>query len=800
MNAWIHFSDVKQIVRSLSRKKLLTVINILGLGIGLGTVILLTTFLLHEFSYDRFHTKTDRIYRVIEGKRCTSYYAMGEAFKESIPEIEDVCRIANVSDIYTVILSRNNENYPIMSFMAVDASLFNMLDIEMVLGPPKPNFFGPGNLLISDRMARQFFGSANPLGETLEFFIANEKEAMHVSGVFKHLPSYSSFQADFICDISVEMAQFRDLEYSLGLETEKQTYDFQNDWSRHNDFTTFVLLNKKSNVAAIEKKCTEVFLQHREDIKDGGIFLQPYTDMYLHSAGLENIHSLEVSKFSSLRIFLSIGILILLVACLNFILISSAEQEQSLTEIACRKVNGASGKQLVTIILLKSFLISFASLVPAFLFTQLSLPLFNNYFGKELEFGLFFNGRYLVSLLLITASTAILAGTCLSIAAIKTSPANLFQKSIKTRGKKTIQKSSLIVAQFFVFILLFICTMVMQQQMNYSMKKDMGFKTENTLVINLATETIKKQYLSLINEIKKLPRVVECQPTTYFLPPNDNILFASFKDPLSGKSIEQEAIFLAYGNTDLLQIPVVEGISFSESTANSMENILINEAAAKKYDVKAGEKLFHFNILGIVNDFHNKSVHEAIRPLFIIPQSTGFTNLLIKTNGENTIVSEEIERIIKKREPGFFYEDELLTDRIAAFYKNDLQQAKIIRFFSGIALVLAFMGLFGFVTLSLTQKIKEIGIRKINGATIAEIVFMLNKDFVKWVAIAFVIATPIAYYAMHKWLENFAYKTSLSWWIFALAGILALGIALLTVSWQSWRAATRNPVVALRYE
>jgi putative ABC transport system permease protein len=383
---------------------------------------------------------------------------------------------------------------------------------------------------------------------------------------------------------------------------------------------------------------------------------------------------------------------------------------------------------------------------------------------------------------------------------MKTSPANLLQKSLKTSGGTKFLNRSLIVVQFFVFIMLMSCMTIMQKQMNFSLKKDMGFKTQNTMVINLGTETIKKQYLSIINEVKNMPHVLDCQPTTYFLPPNDNVLLASFKDPVTGKGVQQEAIFLAQGNTDLLQIPVVDGTSFSESTAKSTNNILINEAAAKKIEVKAGDKLFHFNVLGVVKDFHNKSVHEAIRPLFIIPQSSGFTNLLIKTNGENKFVAEQVRNILRKIEPGYYFESELLADRIDKFYKNDRQQTKIISFFSMIALVLAFMGLFGFVTLSLTKKVKEIGIRKINGATIPEILLMINSSYAKWVVTAFIIATPIAWYAMHRWLENFAYKTTLSWRIFALAGVLALGIALLTVSWQSWRAATRNPAEALKYE
>jgi putative ABC transport system permease protein len=328
----------------------------------------------------------------------------------------------------------------------------------------------------------------------------------------------------------------------------------------------------------------------------------------------------------------------------------------------------------------------------------------------------------------------------------------------------------------------------------------MGYEIKNLMVINLGSEKIKQQYKTIIGETQKIPHVLTCQPTTYFLPPSDNLLLVAFKDPKTGERKEQEAIFLAAGNVELLNIPIIEGRTFSESEAKSTDNILITEAAAKKFNVKAGEKLFHFNVIGILKNFHNKSIHEAIRPIFVIPQSSGFTNLVVKTNGENTQAANEIKRIIQKIEPGYYFEYELLSDKLIGLYHKDKQNTEIISFFSLVALSLSIMGLFGFVSLTISSKIKEIGIRKINGARSSEILVMLNVQFVLSVVIAFITASPIAYFAMTKWLENFAYKTGLSWWIFALSGLLALGIALLTVSFQSWKAASRNPVEALRYE
>jgi putative ABC transport system permease protein len=444
----IHTSEIKQIFRSLFRKKLLNSINILGLGIGLGSVILLTTFLIHEFSFDRYHSKSSRIYRIVAGKNCGTYYAMGEAFKREIPEINKVCRIVNMS-VFTVILRDNNEGFPINSFMATDPTLFDMLDIEMLQQQSKDIGLAPGSVIISDKTSKKYFGNANPVGKNMEFFIANEEKMLQITGVYKNPPSNSSFQAEFICDISLAMAQFKDLGYSLGLTTVKSTYDFYNNWDTHGEFMSFVLLNKKADVASVEKKCTELYLKHRGELADGGIHLQPYKEMYLHSEGLERIQALKISRFESLRIFLSIGFLILFVACMNYILLSSSEQEQSFTEIACRKVNGASAGNIIAAVMFKSFFISFISLVPAVLFVKLSMPIFNGYFEKELDFSLFFKWQYFGALFLITALTAAIAGAYLSITALKASPVGLLQKNKQSKRSSWMINNGLVIVKLY---------------------------------------------------------------------------------------------------------------------------------------------------------------------------------------------------------------------------------------------------------------------------------------------------------------------------------------------------------------
>jgi len=788
--------DIKIIIRQLIRKKTYTLFNILGLGIGLGCVMLMATYLIHEFSFDQYHTKATDIYRVVDGNDCKTVYAMGEAFKKDIPEIENIFRIY---DVELVQIYQNDETIEERNFIMADPSILEMLDIDLLSGKKEELLAHKSSLILSERVAQKYFPNENPVGKSLKIKLNLDDVLFNITGVYNNFPSHSSLQTDFIGNIENAFESLIDIGYSVGVRTAKKNRDFLNTWD-NNEFMSFVQLRQNTNAVEVEQKCSEICIQHHKENTGGGIRLQSYTDMYLHSNEYNNTEPFMVNQLQSLKIFMGIGLLILLVSCVNFILISNSNNNLSMTEIACRKVNGASRRQIAYLSLLKSCLVAFLSLIPALVFVWLLLPVFNNLFQNELDISLLSKLPYIASILLITMLTGISAGIYLGVYASGVSPVKLFRTGVSSIGGKEKFKGSVVIIQFVAFILLSVCFMLMQKQYNFSLKKDLGLNTRNVLVVEFGNGEFQNSAHFIKNELLRDPNVLSCVPTSFMTPPSDNVLIVSYKDKDANKPKEQEALFFGVGELELLEIPIVDGVTFSSENAKDRNNIVINEAAAKKYSVGAGDNISHFKVIGVVPNFHYHSLHSAVSPIFIIGQTSNYPNLLVKTNGDFRPVVKHLKEICGDIAPGFTFEYELLDDRVTMFYKKEEKQVGTIAFFSAIAITLSIMGLLGFVLITLSKRTKEIGIRKVNGAKVSEIIQMLNKDFIKWVLVAFIIACPIAWYAMTKWLENFAYKTELSWWIFALAGFIALFIALVTVSWQSWRAASKNPVEALRYE
>ena len=789
----MNLTNIKQIFRHLYRKKLYTSINILGLGIGLGCVILMATYIIHEFSFDRYHSKSSRIYRLVNGKNCGTFYAMGEAFKKDIPEIEDAF---SVFPIYDFHVKQKQQFIKEKDVFLSDASILNVLDIEFITGDKKNQLIEPNTLIISEKIAQKYFHGLNPVGEFIQVAISNKIYNLKVTGVYKNFPSNSSIKADFIGDISLSFSLLWDIMYTIGQRANKPAIDYRHEWNR-NEFRTFILLHKDANIELTEKKCTEICLTHKYENENGGIHLQPLSQMYLHSNNLEDTEPFQISQMDSLRIFAGIGFLILMVALVNFIFISNADSVASIKEIACRKVNGASKTQIILRTLYKSLIISFLSLIPALLFVSMAIPFFNEHFQKDLRMELFMELPYISALLILVLLTGLSSGLYLGMITSNVNPTKLFQKALNP-DKRKLWKGSMVIVQFAVFILLSTCVIIMKKQFNYALHKDLGLNTNNIMVVDLNAEEFKSKMASIKNEIMLNSNVVGCSPTSFTIPPSDNFLDFSYKD--NNQSKTQEALVFGPGVLELLKINLIEGISFNETNAKNRDNLIINEAAAKKYKVKVGDKIVHFNVIGIVKNFHYHSIHQPVNPIFIVPQSQNFSFLLIKTNGNNKLVAENLKQICSGIAPNILFQYEMLNDRVAKFYEKEKNQMGMIGFFSIVALSLSIMGLFGFVSLNLSKRTKEIGIRKINGAKSIELIKMLNLQYLKWVFVAFIIASPIAYYVLTKWLENFAYKTDLSLWVFASAGIVAQLIAFLTVSWQSWRASIKNPVEALKYE
>ena len=504
-------------------------------------------------------------------------------------------------------------------------------------------------------------------------------------------------------------------------------------------------------------------------------------------------------------IFTFIGLFILLLACINFINLSTAVSENDLKIYGLKKILGAAKSRLIFTIIRKSLAVTSLAAVIALLVLYLVLPAINSFSGKDLSFD-FLNVTHVAVLGAIIITTTLLSGVYPAFYLASFTPVNVLKKNA-TLFHNNFLRNGLVVAQFSISIVLIAATIISSKQLNFIQNVNLGFDKQKIVYLPLETGSSTK-YQALKEKLLQLPGITSVAGKNYF---SSTIFFTAEVD-WQGRDENNPAIFsLNQVDNDfipLLKLKILEGRNFSEEIESDKQKaIIINKQAEERIGrdpigmtLKTMDR--EFEIIGVIDNAHFKSVNEKIQPEFYI--YSGKPNYVFlkyddTKGGVNQLIGE-VRNTVKSFYPETPFEYHFLDSTYAKLYENDRRVKTIFALLAVIAIFISCMGLWGLISFSCEKRTKEIGIRKVNGAQISEVLMMLNKDFVKWVVIAFVIATPVAYYAMNKWLENFAYKTNLSWWIFALAGLLALGIALLTVSWQSWRAATRNPVEALRYE
>jgi putative ABC transport system permease protein len=425
----------------------------------------------------------------------------------------------------------------------------------------------------------------------------------------------------------------------------------------------------------------------------------------------------------------------------------------------------------------------------------------NNTLNKTLSAEIFTNPLMWLLLLLVVLFTGTLSGFLIGYKFSRVSPIILLSGKSSEYSRSGRWSYSFLIFHFAIYIILVVSVISVSKQIRYSLTGFKGIRTENILISYLTSPELKKSFPVICNEMKKIPGVQQAAGSS-FIPPMDAMLPINLAVTEGGK-LRFDGLIMGEGMTDLLGIEITDGSPFGMYQQTAAPDVLINETCALEYKIKAGEKFLNvFTVRGIVKDFHAHSMRIKIQPLIILQQNPAKMALLaIKTDGKNDeAVKNRLRELYKEISPDELLEIRYLTDQVSDFYGNEQNQSKIIGAFSILATVLSIMGLFGIALLSIAKRTKEVGIRKVNGASISEVLYLLNKDFVKWVLVSILIAVPVSVYLMKEWLERFAYKTELNWWIFALGAISAVVIALLTVSWHSWRAATRNPVEALRYE
>ncbi len=768
---------IKVAFRNLMKHRGYTIINITGLTLGMLCCLLIMLWVQDELSYDGFHKNSDQLYIVVHknenGWSSSSPWAMAPALKNDFPEIEKASRVSTQNLQVKYIEQNFYEN---VAF--VDPDFLEMFTFPLLQGDPASVLNVRQSAVISEKIAKKYFRNENPIGK---YFQINLNTNLTVTGIIKDIPSNSSFSFDILVPI-INLGEDR-------LAT----------WS--SEAPAYVMLRKNANVERLRAKMAGTINKYDKRLDNSKITDDIFPNSRLHLYGLNGNGSI-----SNVFIFSAIAIIVLIVACINFINLVTAKASIRGKEIGMRKVLGADKKHIIWQFWGETLVLSIVAFVLAFVLALIILPYFNILADKHLTIN-FRSPALILSSLSIILLTSIVACSYPVLLFSSFRPIKVLKESFSARSKKTNIRWTLVVIQFTVSIILIVMAITMNRQFNYIQNRNLGFNREQVIVLPI-NEEFGKQYETIKNYLLQYPNITHITSSSHS--PNNinysNPVYWEGRGPDQYESMSYDVVDYDYLET--FEIKLSQGRNFSKEFSTDQQNYIVNEAAVAfmKMDSPIGNMFSIWQnegkIIGVVKDFHSVSLHDEIPP--VVMTLTPYmppTQVFIRIKPGNIHASlSTIENTWKKFVSNYPFQYEFLDDVFRRQYNDEKKIKTLLQIFSALAVFISCIGLFGLAVFVTQRRNKEIGIRKIAGANVLEITGLIFQDFAKWLLFAIVFSIPIAWLIMHKWLENFAYKTELSWWIFALAGLLALGIALLTVSWQSWKAATRNPVEALRYE
>ncbi len=808
----------KVALRSLVRQKVYSFINILGLSVGLAACLLIVLFVTDEFSYDRFHEKGDCIYKVVLERiypNHSTYYATiphsyAEVMPVDFPEVEQAVRMVGPFEDQIIRYKdgRGNETKFEEDFMmAADSNFFQVFSIKLLKGDANKALSGINDIVVTEATAKRYFGEDDPIGKVLEIFGQNFK----VTGVCENVPGNSHFKFEFLGKWSEEF---------FGNKDEKNFTSF----SAH----TYVLVKPNASAAALEAKFpkmvdTYAAAQIERDLgkswadyrKEGNgyrYFLQPLTSIHLDPTHLEAKTSPGGNR-NYVYFLIGIALLIVAIACINFMNLATARSSERAREVGVRKTMGSERTQLVTQFLTESILLSLSATVLAVLLVIIALPYFNDLAAKQLH--LTFSLPIVSGLLLLGVIAGLLAGSYPAFFLSAFNPVMVMKGTFTSNSKGTWLRNGLVIFQFWISIVLIVGTLVISDQMEFMQKQSLGYDKEQMLVIENAGN-LQNKLQTFVDELKALPEVIKAGSSAAKIgSEGGNFFGAQFQPEGSSEILTTKTLIIDDEFMETVGFELVDGRAYSKDTNDSL-SIMINESCVRTLDIKdpIGKRLIqmqrtpngnvaiNYTIIGVIKDFNFQSLRDHITPLTIqsnesFRRGANFVYVKIKT-GKLTDAVAKAEQQWRTFVPDVPFKYQFLDESIKANYESEQRAGTLFGLFSALAIVIACVGLFGLAAYTASLRTKEIGVRKVLGASVGTVVFLLSKDFTKLILIAFVFAVPLGWYVMSQWLESFAYRTSLSIWTFILAGVIALVISLLTVSYQSIKAATRNPVKSLR--
>ncbi|MCF0061025.1 ABC transporter permease [Dyadobacter chenwenxiniae] len=796
--------------RSLLKNKVYSAINVFGLAIGITTCMLITLYVMDEISYDKHQVHGERIYRVasqVQGEKWVAAPGpMAAGLKRDFPEVEQVTRLLRMPGIDKFLLKNETgeKQFYETNGYYVDSTFFQIFTYDFKYGDQKTALNQPNSIIITEEIASKLFGNVNPVDKIIKVNLPFAVGSYTVKGVLRNNDHKSHIPANMLLSMN---------NSDVGQWAKGQT-----NWATNNIFHTYLKLNADNNADAVEGKL-DAFLK-RNGAADLNVmqfskklFLQPLRDIYLYSN-----FDFEIAPNGNVKylyIFSSVAAFLLLIACINFMNLSTARSEKRAKEVGVKKVVGAAKSSLVGQFLWESLLLSTLALLISLPFLELLLPTFNQLTGKNLY--LLQHPEILGYLFALTIVTGLLAGFYPAFYLSSFSPIATLKGRFKSNNSAVFVRKGLVVFQFTVSIVLILGAMLISQQMEYLSNQNLGFNKGQKVILPLQTTEAGKNYKAFKNELANIPQVkASAVGSTY--PGIENVLDMLFY--AEGKTMK-ENVDVSFANIDndyikTLGIKLLQGRGFSNAFSADSNALVLNEVAVKKlgYNIgnAVGKKIysdFHdrkitMTIIGVVKDYHFESLQHEIKPLALTVSpffSSTNTYLIVDVHGGNYgALMGKIGDAWKKVNPGSPFEYSFLDSDFQKNYEKEERTSRLIRYFSLIGIVIACLGLFGLATFTAEQRTREIGIRKVLGASVLGITGLLSADFLKLVFISIVIATPISSWAMNKWLENFAFKTVVSWQIFVVAGIAAILVAFVTISFQSIKAALTDPVKTLKSE
>lgn len=781
---------IKIIYANLVNNKSYSIISISSLAIGMAVCILLLTYVSFELSYDRYHKKADHIYRLCQETHPYQAPQAAKLLADNLPEIKEYTRILARPDF---IVQYSEKRFKENEVAYVDAEFFDIFSFKFIRGDAKTALKEPATIVISETIALKYFGNENPMGKALK--LNNEKDCT-VTGVIEDLPLNSHFRYEIFLSLTDANALFGE--------------EWMHNWGWLN-FLVYFEMQDHFSKSELEAKISQLIAEDQNEGPDS--HLQKYTIQQLKDIHLYSSHFTgDIQPQNSITyvlIFSAIGLLILLIACFNYINLITANTETRATEIGIRKSYGANRKQLALQFIAETLAVLSISFFLAFIVVGIGMPLFNKLSGNELSLSILKNLKTITGIITVIVVMSIISGWYPVYLLLSSNPSEVLKATKKISAHKSLAKNLLTGAQFTIVIILIYSAMIMFRQINFLQNKDLGFNKEAVLtsVVDFGDgekyNTLKHALLDLnmVSDVSSASRI----PSGSL----NNLGKVIAEGQEEGTTIPYVHVNFDY--FEVLGIQAAYGRLFSDQyTTDATHTIILNEAAVKSIGIqgnpigqtlKCNWPVSDRKIIGVINDFYFESLYNTIKPAVFVIHPEECYQLILRVEPRDVISSiRSITDICQSIYPYQVFDFHFLDTQVEQRYQKDKGTFRLMGYLAALAIILASMGLIGMASFIIIRRTKEIGIRKVNGARVSEVMKMLNLIFVKWVAIAFVLAIPIAYFFMKRWLESFAYRTMQTWWILILVGFISISIVLITVSWITFRAARRNPIESLKYE